>query len=90
MEEELLYPCVNYLAVEVSHNSRDAKIQCSPRAEHSSSLVGVKSSDFNSRTSFAQQYGNHICIDIHFLSISFYSSNKLGFPDQIALYVYFS
>ena len=60
MEKELLYPCGNYLAVEVSHNSRDAKIQCSPRAEHPSSVVGVKSGDFNSRTSFAQQYGNYI------------------------------
>ena len=86
----MLYTCVNYLAAEVSHNSRDAKIQCSRRAEHSSSFVGVKSGDFNSRTPFAQQYGNYIRIDTYFLSIPFYSSNKFGFPGQIPLLVCFS
>ena len=60
LEKELLYTCVDHLAVEVSDNSRDVKIQCRQRTEYSSSVVSVESDDFNTRTSFAPQYGNYM------------------------------
>ena len=75
----MLYTCINYLPAEESHHSRDVKIQCNRRAEHSSSFVGVKSGDIHSRASFAQHYGNYVSNDIYFLCIPFYSSNKHGF-----------
>ena len=83
----MLYTCVDYLAVEVSYDTRDAKIQCSRLTEHSSSVVGVESNDFNTRTSFAQQYGKYV---FRFLYFIVFFEKKNWFPDQRDLYLWFS
>ena len=85
MVEDFAVHLYCYLAVEVSYDTRDAKIQCSRHTEHSSPVVSVESDDFNSRTSFAQQYGTYMRLDIHFLYSL--SSSKSWFPDQKDLYV---
>lgn len=84
--EEFLYTCVDYLAVEVSYNSKDVRIQCSRLTEYSSSVVGVESDDFNTRTSFAQQHGNYMLIAQVFLCFIVF----FWFPDQIAWKGWFS